>query len=78
MTSTYHLSSAQELSNEILEAIKLAFKDKSITITIEDNTNNYELSQQEKDILDQRLNEDKSDYISGNDSIKQLNEKFGL
>lgn len=44
MTSTYHLSSAQELSNEILEAIKLAFKDKSITITIEDSSNNYEFS----------------------------------
>jgi hypothetical protein len=78
MTSTYHLSSAQELSNEILEAIKLAFKDKSITITIEDNANNYELSAEEKNVLEQRLNEDKSDYISGEESIKQLNEKFGL
>jgi len=78
MTSTYHLSSAQELSNEILEAIKLAFKDKSITITIEDSSNNYELSAEEKKILDQRLNEDKSDYLTDAESIKQLNDKFGL
>lgn len=76
MTTTYHLSSAQELSSEILEAIKLAFKDKSITITIEDNTNHYELSEEEKNILDQRLNEDKSDCISGEESLKRLRVKF--
>lgn len=78
MTSTYHLSSAQELSKEIAEAIKLAFKDKSIRITIEDNSNNCELSAEEKDIFDSRLNEDKSDYISGEESLKQLKDKYGI
>ena len=36
MYTTYHLSSAQELSADILEAIKTAFKTKPITITVEE------------------------------------------
>ena len=36
MFTTYHLSSAQDLSIEFLEAIKVAFKTKPITITIEE------------------------------------------
>jgi hypothetical protein len=36
MYTTYHLSSADELTTDILEAIKLAFKSKPITITVEE------------------------------------------
>ena len=36
MYTTYHLSSAQDLSPDILEAIKIAFKSKPITITVEE------------------------------------------
>lgn len=36
MYTVYHLSSAQEISPDILEAIKVAFKSKPITITVEE------------------------------------------
>lgn len=36
MYTTYHLSSAQEITTDILEAIKTTFKSKAITITVEE------------------------------------------
>jgi hypothetical protein len=36
MYTTYHLSSAQDITPDILEAIKIAFKSKPIVITIEE------------------------------------------
>lgn len=78
MTTTYHLSSAQDLNADILEAIKMAFQHKSITIVVQEDTANYELSEEEKSILDCRLNEEKGDYISDEQSIKKLSDKFGL
>jgi hypothetical protein len=36
MYTTYHLSSASELTADIIEAIKKAFKSKPIVITIEE------------------------------------------
>ncbi len=36
MYTTYHLSSAQEVTTDILEAIKTTFKSKPITITVEE------------------------------------------
>jgi hypothetical protein len=36
MYTTYHLSSAQDISPDILDAIKIAFKSKPIKITIEE------------------------------------------
>lgn len=38
MYTTYHLRSPQEINNEIIEAIKAAFKGKPITITVEEYT----------------------------------------
>jgi hypothetical protein len=36
MYTTYHLASAQEVTTDILEAIKVAFKSKPIVITVEE------------------------------------------
>ena len=36
MYTTYHLASAQDISPDILEAIKIAFKSKPIVITVEE------------------------------------------
>lgn len=36
MYTTYHLSSAQDITPDILEAIKIAFKSKPIVITVEE------------------------------------------
>ena len=42
MYITYHLSSAQDLTIDILEAIKTAFKSKAITITVEEEMDTTE------------------------------------
>lgn len=78
MYTTYHLSSAQEVNTDILDAIKVAFKSRPITITIEEEEQDFELSQEMKNLLDERLLEDESDYITADESIKQLKEKYGL
>lgn len=78
MYTTYHLSSAQEVNTDILDAIKVAFKSRPITITIEEEEQDFELSQEMKNLLEERLLEDDSDYITADESIKQLKEKYGL
>ncbi|MEO0058716.1 MAG: hypothetical protein RLZZ312_363 [Bacteroidota bacterium] len=78
MYTTYHLSSAQEVNSDILDAIKVAFKSRPIVITIEEEEQDFEISQEMKNILDERLLEDESDYITADESIKQLKDKYGL
>lgn len=78
MYTTYHLSSAQEVNTDILDAIKVAFKSRPITITIEEEEQDLELSQEIKNLLDERLLENESDYITADESTKQLKEKYGL
>jgi hypothetical protein len=77
MYTTYHLDSAQDINTDILEAIKVAFKSRPITITIEEEVD-FELTQAMKTILDERLLEDGSDYISDEESISQLKAKYGI
>jgi hypothetical protein len=78
MYTTYHLTSAQEVSSDILDAIKTTFKSKPITIIVEEDEGDYELSSEMKNVLDERLKEEVKTYISSEDSIKQLNKKYGL
>jgi len=78
MYTTYHFDSAQEINEDILEAIKLAFKSRPITITIEEDEQEYELTQEMKNVLDARLMEDGDSYITAEESIAQLKIKYGL
>jgi hypothetical protein len=78
MYTTYHLTSAQEVSTDILDAIKATFKSKPITIIVEEDEEDFELSTEMKTVLDERLKEDEKTYLSSEDSIKQLNKKYGL
>lgn len=78
MYTTYHLTSAQELNTDILDAIKATFKSKPITIIVKEDDSDFELSTDMKAVLDERLQEDERTYLSAEDSIKQLNEKYGL
>ena len=78
MYTTYHLDSAQDINLDILEAIKVAFKSRPITITIEEDEKDSDLTQEMKDILDERLLEDESDYITAEESIRQLKIKYGI
>lgn len=79
MYTTYHLSSAQEVNTDILDAIKATFKSKAITIIVEeDDDTDYELSNEMKTVLDNRLLEEEKTYLSAKASINKLNKKYGL
>lgn len=78
MLKTYHLKSAQDLSLEIIESIKDTFQSRSITIIVEEDEQDYELNDEMKAVLDERLQEDEKTYISGDDSIKELKKKYGI
>lgn len=67
MYTTYHLSSAQEVNVDILEAIKAAFKSRPITITIEEDFD-FEHSQETKNMLDTRLN----DYLQNPNDVEDF------
>ena len=77
MYTTYHLSSAQDVNSDILDAIKAAFKSKPITIIVEEGDEG-ELSTDQKAVLDERLEEDEKTYISAEESISRLNKKYGI
>jgi len=78
MYTKYHLTSAQEVNSDILDAIKATFKSKPITITVEEDEEDFELTTEMKTVLDERLQEDDKTYLTSEDSIKQLNKKYGL
>ena len=77
MQTTYHLNSAQDVNQSILEAIKLAFQSRPISITINEEEN-FELSVEMKHILDERLIESQNEYITSKQSIASLKSKYGL
>jgi hypothetical protein len=78
MYTTYHLTSAQEVSSDILDAIKATFKSKPITIIVEEDEADFGLTTDMKVILDDRLLEDEDTYLSAETSINELNKKYGL
>ena len=78
MYKTYHLNSAQEMSADILDAIRDTFKSRPITIFVEEDERDYELTTDMKAILDERLEEDERTYLSAKESIDQLINKYGL
>jgi len=78
MYTTYHLKSAQEVNTDILDSIKATFKSKPITIIVEEDDSVSELTTDMKAVLDERLQEDKSTYLSAEESVNQLNKKYGL
>jgi hypothetical protein len=78
MYTTYHLTSAQDLNTDILDAIKATFKSKPITIIVEEDDSDFELTTDMKSVLDERLQEDENTYLSSEASLKQIKKKYGL
>ena len=78
MYTTYHLTSAQDINSDILDAIKATFKSKPITIIVEEDEADFELTTEMKTVLDERLQEDEKTYLSAEESINQLNKKYGV
>jgi hypothetical protein len=78
MYTTYHLASAQEVTTDILDAIKATFKSKPITIIVEEDESDFDLTAEMKAVLDERLLEDKKTYLDAKDSISELKKDYGL
>jgi hypothetical protein len=75
MHTTYHLKSAQDLSTDMLDAIKAAYQSRPITIIIEEGESEAALSNEMKAVLDDRLQEEESTYLTAEESMKQLGKK---
>jgi hypothetical protein len=78
MFTTYHLSSAQDITTDILDAIKAAYKTKAITIIVEEDDSDFGVTTEMKTVLDGRLNEDESTDLTKEESVRQLKKKYGL
>jgi hypothetical protein len=78
MQTTYHLVSAQELSTEKPDSIKEKFKSKPITIIVKENEDDTELSNEMKSVLNDRLKEDEATYLTLDESMDRLKDKYGL
>ena len=78
MYTTYHLTSAQEASIDILDSIKIAFKSKPVTIIVEESYKDFDLTTDMKSILDERIQENGQNYLTAEESINHLNKRYGL
>lgn len=78
MYTTYHLKSAQEVNTDLLDAIKATFKSKPITILVKEEESEDELPADTQAVLEERLQEDETTYLSAEESLDQLNKKYGL
>lgn len=79
MYTTYHLDSAEEIDIKFIDEIKATYKNRPINITImEEENTTFVLSDEQKAILDERLNEDKINYIPSKELFKSIFEKYGI
>ena len=78
MCTTYHLTSAQDVDATILEAIKVIFKSKPITIIVEEQDENDLLSPELKAIIEERLQEDDTTYLTADSVLASLKNKFSV
>lgn len=72
MHTTYHLKSAQEVNTDLLDAIKATFKSKPITILVKEEESEDELPADTQAVLEERLQEDETTYLSAEESLDQL------
>ena len=79
MQTSFHFRSAQDITTEMLDKIKSTYKAKPVTIIVEeDNYTDYKLSDEQKHILDQRLEEDIAEYLTSTESLERLKRKNEL
>ena len=78
MHTTYYLDSAQDVNTDLLDSIKATFKSKSITITVRESNCDPELTDEMKAILDERLQEDESTYLTEDELFDGLKKKYGI
>jgi hypothetical protein len=79
MYTSYHFTSAQEISSDLILSIKEAFKTKPITIIVEEEELIPEgMTTDMVEILEKRLKEDKDVYIDIALSLDHLRNRYGL
>ena len=77
MNTVFHLNSASDLSQEILDSIKLMFQSRPITIVVEDSLEQNPDAEQ-KAILDSRMQEPDEHYLSAEKSIELLKKNMAF
>ena len=71
MYTTYHFNSVTEITADVVDSIKTAFKGKSIVLTVEEKSENDEVPQWHLPILQERLQN--IDNIEFTDTTEFLN-----
>lgn len=73
MYTTYHFKSTSEITTDVLEAIKTAFKGKSVVITIEEKQPTDDVPEWHKKIVMDRLEEieQNPDMVLSEEDFKQ-------
>jgi hypothetical protein len=76
MNTTFHFLSASEVSNELLETIRTAYKEKPITITVEEEIY-IPMWQKEEVLRRKKLAESNPDSMINFEAVmKNLNKEF--
>lgn len=78
MYTTYHFQSASEINDDILEAIKIAFKGKPVVITVEEETkdSSIEIPEWQKEIVRNRqqyFNENPEELLNWDETKNSIN-----
>jgi phosphoribosylformylglycinamidine (FGAM) synthase PurS component len=77
VTTTFHLTSSDELTQEIFDSIKSTYKSKSFTITVEEDED-LEFSDEVIKMLEYRINDPDAKYITAQESINAIKDKYGI
>ena len=73
MYTTYHFTSVAEITTDVVESIKTAFKGKSIVLTVEEENENDEVPQWHLPILKERLqNMDNVEFADTTDFLNSF------
>lgn len=70
-TITIHLKDKEEetLMENLLKKMKISF---------EKNEDDFELTDEMKRVIDERLAEDENTYVDAEESLKKISEKYGI
>ena len=79
MYTSYHFSSAQDVSIDLIQSIKAAYKDRAIIITVEEDEPVPEgMTSQMVEKLDERLKDKDPVVIGEKELINQLKDTYGI
>jgi hypothetical protein len=77
MHVSYQLNSIEEISKELILEMKKKLGNGPINLFVEQNEE-AELSESQRKALDERLEENKADYISKDELFERIASKYGI